>query len=120
MRKKLGINKENSEDLTKTDNTVFESENEKKEYEDLGSSENTSEESESDFDNVLEQIQETSKELTEVIEEYLEDSTISDLEQNFIDLNIPYCKKCKLQFTVDLWGNPQCEKQLADCPTISS
>lgn len=116
MRRKLGINKENSEDLTKTDNTVFESKNEKKEYEDL----KNSEESESDFDDVLEQIQETSEELTEVIEEYLGNSTISDLEQNFIDLNIPYCKKCKLQFTVDLWGNPQCEKQLADCPTISS
>jgi transcription termination factor NusB len=73
-----------------------------------------------DFNDVLEEIKETSEELREVIVDYLDNDieSISSEEQGLIDLNIPYCKKCKLQFTVDLWGNPQCEKQLIDCPTI--
>lgn len=80
---------------------------------------------------ILEDMQETSEELTEVIETYLNSETEeseeseSDEEERkpekwILDLNIPYCKKCGLPFSVDLFGNPQCnaEEFLSKCPTL--
>lgn len=82
------------------------------------------------FEEVLEDIQEASEELSEDIKQHLKDkpkkpevvvSPITKImpDQYLIDLNIPYCKKCFEPFSRDLAGNIQCFHGLViDCPAL--
>lgn len=81
------------------------------------------------FQETLENIQESSEELAQNIEEYLKtpkntEDTIrfkDKPDQYVIDLVIPYCTKCKEPKSIDLYGNNQCFFNLkAGCPILGN
>jgi chaperonin GroEL (HSP60 family) len=82
------------------------------------------------FDEVLEDIQESSEALSEDIDEYLktpikpvviEPKFKEKPDQYLIDLNIPYCAKCKEPHSRDMVGNMQCTFNLkSGCPLLGN